>query len=219
MKRPPFKEVDLQDALAFDWRSYRLSIKADGVTAIREWNGCRVWGDAMADGRLMVWDIERAFGQDVSRLATSERERATAELFSNLSPKLNWHRCPVVSGAEGIEAAIANGEEGTVGIPWDAPFNAIRYKVKRSITVDCRIEAKLLNAVLLSQDGEPAGKCPLRGWKYEAASVGDIIEVKAYQRNVSGAFREPRFIRFRADKMIPLQDNLPGDSLSFSVSL
>ena len=86
-------------------------------------------------------------------------------------------------------------------------------------TFDCRIEAKLRNAVLLSLDGEPAGKCPLRGANYEAAAVGDIIEVKAYQRNQSGAFREPRFVRFRADKMIPLPDNLSGDSISFSVSL
>jgi hypothetical protein len=184
----------------------------------------------MKDGRLMVWDIDRAFGQDVTRLSTAERERATAELFSSLNPKLNWHRCPIVSGAEGIEAALANGEEGTVGVSWDAPFNAIRYRVKRFIVLDCKVLFKHRNALALALNGEPVGSCPCRGANYEAINGGDIVEVIAYGKTVNGKLREARLkldelgrAIVRRDKMavtVPVRpNNISGESISFTISL
>ena len=62
----------------------------------------------------MVWDIDRAFGQDIRRLPWTARAEALDQLFAQLNPKLNWHRCQTGHGAAFIEAVIQAGGEGGV---------------------------------------------------------------------------------------------------------
>ena len=199
-KRPIYGTTDLRDALQYHWRGYHLSEKMDGVFAVREFSNSTVLGEAMRDGRFFPFDVSRAFGQDVSRLAWRERQAALDQIFSVLNPKLNWHRCATGAGAEFIETILACGGEGGVAKPFDAPLGRDWFKVKRSETFDCRVEAKLKDAVLLSLDGSPAGKCALFAENYRAVNVGDVIEIEAFRRYTSGKFREPRFLRVRPDK-------------------
>ena len=219
MTRPLYNETSLADALAFDWRGWHLSEKYDGVWRVNRFANCVVTGEAMRDGRFFAFDIPVAFGQDVRRLSWTEREQALTELFSQLNPKLNWHRCATGSGAEFIEAVLANGGEGIVAKPFDAKFGEDWFKVKRVQTFDVTVTAKLRGAIAIAYEGQDAGKCPLSGAKWNAAQIGDVIEIEAYRRNASGKFREPRFIRFREDKMIQPIQNTSGNSLSLTISL
>ena len=217
MNRPIYKETSLKDALKFNWRGcdWHLSEKMDGVWTVRDFDGSRVTGETMSDGRFFAFDILTADNQDVRQCAWFDRRTALIDCAARYGFRLVKQGI----GAEFIEAVLRDGGEGIVAKSFNAPFGVDWFRVKRSETFDCRIEAKLRGAVLLSLNGEPAGKCPLRGANFEAAQVGDIIEVRAYRRNVSGAFREPVFLRFRADKKIQAIQNLSGNSISLTISL
>lgn len=222
--RPPYASTDLKTALATDWRSCHLSRKEDGICVRREFSGCTVWGDTMPDGRLMVWEIERAFGEDVRKLPwLNGRDAALTELFSRLNPKLNWIRCATGFGAEFIEAVITADGEGVVAKPFDAPFGVGLCKIKRQHTEDCvvleihpvkqsiRIGQFDANGALIER-----GWCPVLGgdgcgfWKnrrVDLLEIGDVVEIIAHRVHVSGKFREPRIatdaageIKIRRDK-------------------
>jgi ATP-dependent DNA ligase len=156
----------------------------------------------MKDGRLMVWDIDRAFDQDVRRLPWTARADALDQLFARLPDKLNWRRCPTGHGAEFIEAVIQAGGEGIVAKPFDAPFGVAWLKVKRSVTHDCIVTDRNVctGSIRLSLEGEDCGWCPCRA-QFDRVEIGSIVEVEAYGRHVSGKFREVRFKRIRHDKM------------------
>jgi hypothetical protein len=200
--RPNYGVTSLKAALAWHWRGWHLSEKMDGVCVRREFAGCSVWGDALRDGRLFIWDIDRAFGQDVRRLAWTERNVALDELFSQLNPNLNWHRCATGAGAEFIEAILAKGGEGVICKPMDAPFGACWLKVKRQETFDCIVTEKNIatGSIRLALNGEDCGWCPARR-AFDQIRVGDIVEIIAYGRHASGKFREAHFKKIRTDKM------------------
>jgi ATP-dependent DNA ligase len=210
IQRFTYGVTSLADALAFNWHGWHLSEKADGVCVRREFADCSVWGDSMRDGRLMVWDIDRAFGQDVQRLPWTEREQALNEMFSRLNPKLNWHRCATGAGAEFIEAILSAGGEGCVAKPFDAPFGYDWTKIKRSETRDCIVTekhpAKL--SIRLSENGIDRGWCPMLGGDYfegyavDKIRVGDTVEIVCYGVTAKDKFREARFVRVRYDKMM-----------------
>jgi ATP-dependent DNA ligase len=201
--RPSYNALDLAAALKANWHGQHLSEKADGVCVRREFAGCAVWGDSMRDGRLMVWDIDCAFGCDVRRLPWTERERALTELFGQLNPKLNWHRCPTGHGAEFIEAIIQAGGEGIVAKPFDAPFGVGLWKVKRTESFDlvCAERNERRGSIRLAgPGGEDYGWCPCRA-AFDRIRLGDVVEIEAYGRHASGKLREARFKRIRADIM------------------
>jgi ATP-dependent DNA ligase len=207
--RPTYGTCDLKAALTFNFHGWHLSEKADGICVRREFAGCSVWGDSMRDGRLMVWDIDRAFGQDVRRLPWLEREAALRELFSRLNEKLNWHRCATGNGAEFIEAVIAAGGEGCVAKPFDSPFGYDWTKIKRSETHDCIVTEKHASklSVRLAENGIDRGWCAVLGGDYfggfelDKISVGDVVEIQCYGITAKDKFREPRFLKIRKDKM------------------
>ena len=207
--RPTYGTCDLKAALTFNFHGWHLSEKADGICVRREFAGCSVWGDSMRDGRLMVWDIDRAFGQDVRRLPWIEREAALRELFSRLNQKLNWHRCATGNGAEFIEAVIADGGEGCVAKPLGGRFGESWFKIKRSETHDCVVVEKHTSklSIHISEGGVDRGWCAVLGGSYfggfaiEKIHVGDTVEIECFGVTVKDKFREPRFVRVRLDKM------------------
>ena len=195
MNRPTYNETSLSDALKFNWHGWHLSRKVDGIFAVRLFARCEVVGEATRDGVFHPFDLRVAFGQDVEREATTVRMAALGQLMRQLPAKLNWRQCESGFGAEFIEAVLAAGGEGCVAKPLGGRFGEDWFKIKRYETFDCRIEAKLRNAVLLSLNGEPAGKCPLRGANYEAAQLatqsklkptGEISAVLSASRALSG---------------------------------
>jgi len=202
INRPSYTSLELPAALKAKWRGWHLSEKADGVCVRREFAGCAVWGDSMRDGRLMVWEIDCAFGCDVRRLPWTERARALTELFGQLNPKLNWNRCPAGHGAEFIEAIIRAGGEGIVAKHLDAPFGVGLWKVKRAESFDlvCAERNESRGSIRLSgPGGEDFGWCPCRA-QFDRVRLGDVVEIEAYGRHASGKLREARFKRIRRDK-------------------
>jgi hypothetical protein len=210
IKRPDYGSVSLRDALAADWRGWHLSEKKDGCFAFRNYAGCTVAGEAMRDGRFFAFDIPVAFGEDVRKLPWTERSAALDDLFFRLNPKLNWHRCATGHGSEFIESVLAAGGEGVVSKPWDAPFGRNLFKVKRVQTFDVIIteppETRLSIGIGEFREGVlvDAGRVPIRSLRIlEHLQVGDVIEIAAQCRTVKGKFREPHFVRVRADKSNP----------------
>ncbi len=205
IQRPAYGVADLKASLRATWTGWHLSEKADGICVRREFAGCSVWGDSMRDGRLMVWDLDRAFGADVRRLPWTERRAALDHLFARLPKKFNWHRCATGAGAEFIEAVLANGGEGVVAKPIDGKFGVDWVKVKRCETYDCIVTEKHPSklSLHLALDGADAGWCPcLKQSNFDSVRAGDIVEIVAFGLHVSGKFREPRFLRVRHDKRV-----------------
>jgi hypothetical protein len=213
MNRPKYSTTDLRSALDNSWVGWHLSRKEDGVCVRREWNGCAVWGDSMPDGRLMVWEIDRAFGQDVRALPWKNgRESALTELFANLHPKLNWQRCASGHGPEFIEAMIEAAQRDRtpdviVAKPLDAPFGFDLIKCKLSNTLDCfvtEIHPEKDSARLAQFDS--AGQLIDRGWcpviggglawlktrRVDQLHAGEVLEIVCHGLTRNGKFREPR---------------------------
>ena len=215
MNRPLYKETSLADALAFNWRGWHLSEKMDGVWTVRDFDGSLVTGETMRDGSFYGFDIVMADNQDVRHCAWLDRRTALIDCAARYGFRLVKQG----SGAEFIEAILANGGEGVVAKPFDAPFGRDWFKVKRVETFDVTVTAKLRGAIAISYQGQDAGKCPLAGRNLEFVRVGDVVEIAAYKRYASGKFREPRFVRFREDKKIEFANNLSGESISFTIAL
>jgi ATP-dependent DNA ligase len=214
--------TSLGAALRENWRGFYLSRKADGVTMRTQWNGAVVWGDRMPDGRLMVWEIERAGGRDVSREPWPVRQAALREVFAHLSPRLNWQLCAAGAGVEFIEAMAElavreNTPDVVVAKPFDAPFGVGLVKVKTAETHDCVVaEVHPVKSSLRLVQLDEAGQVIERGWcpvadpsgmawartrRVDAIAVGSVVEVVAANIHRSGKFREVRFVRARPDKV------------------
>lgn len=226
--RPNYSFVNLGAALGADWRGAHLSRKADGICVTREWNGCRVWGDAMRDGRLFVWDIDRAFGEDVSGLPwRNGREAVLEELFAQLNPKLNWHRCATGHGVEFIEAmALAARREGTpdviVAKPMDGAFGVGFTKVKLAETHDCVVlEVHQVKQSIRIGQFDAAGQliergwCAVRGGRVDQLNKGNVVEIVAGAITVAGKFREPRIVNdARTGRIKVRSDKTPAQCVS-----
>jgi len=191
---PKYGVLTLAQAADFDFRGYELTEKMDGTCAERNFSGCVVTGEAMPDGRFYAWGIPVAFGQDIRRSSTAERNLAMNELFSRLNPKLNWHRPATGFGFEFVEAVLARGGEGVVAKNWQAPFGHDWAKIKRSETFICRVEEKSTTkqSVRLSLGGKDAGGCLLFGSKFETVRVGSVLKIEGYGLTAAGRIREPR---------------------------
>jgi ATP-dependent DNA ligase len=205
--RPHYGTIELAVALKWQhWPGWHLSEKADGICTRREFADCAVWGDAMRDGRLMVWDIDRAFGQDIRRLPWTERNSALNQLFGQLPPTLHWHRCPTGHGTEFIEAVLERNGEGVVVKPFNSGFGIGWHKVKRYETHDCVVVElhPVKRSVRLEQVID--GAIVHRGWcsihNRPGLEVGTMVEVGCQSMHRSGKFREPRIVRLRGDKGI-----------------
>lgn len=196
IQRPFYSTTDLAAALRFDWRGWHLSEKMDGVFSVRAFGNSIVTGEAMKSGEFYGFDIVTADNQDVRHCAWLDRREALIDCAAR-------YGIPLVKqgyGAEFIEAVLRDGGEGVVAKPFDAPFGADWIKCKRVETFDVVVTGKVQSAIEISFEGQHAGKCALFGSNWESVSIGDVVEVSAYWRNVSGKFREARFVRVRADK-------------------
>jgi len=215
--RPDYRTCDLQAALAFNWRGcdWHLSEKMDGVWTVCDFDGSLVTGETMRDGSFYGFDIAFIAGEDVRRRSWFDR----SEALIDCSARYGFRLVKQGSGAEFIEAVLAAGGEGIVAKPFAAPFGVDWFKVKRVETFDVTVTAKLRGAIAIAYEGQDAGKCPLAGQNLEFVRVGDVVEIAAYKRYASGKFREPRFVRFRHDKLIPVVEKLSGESLSMTIAL
>lgn len=197
IQRFDYGRLDLADALKFDFRGWHLSQKMDGVWRPREIGRSIVIGEAMRDGRFFAFDCPVAYGEDVRRMAWTERRDAMRQI----AREAGVNTAPEGHGAEFLEAVLANGGEGVVAKPFDSPLGFNWFKVKRRETFDVTVTAKLRGAIAIGYEGQDAGKCALAGRNLELVRVGDVVEITAYRRNVhSGKFREARFVRVRPDK-------------------
>jgi hypothetical protein len=194
--RPFYGVTSLADALRFDWRGWHLSEKKDGVWTVRQFDGSLVTGEKMRDGRFYAFDIANHEGQDVRQCAWLDRREALIDCAAR-------HGFPLVKqghGAEFIEAVLRDGGEGCVAKLFCAPFGVDWFKIKRVEAFDVTVTGNVTSAMEIAFEGQPAGKCALFGSNWESVQIGDVVEIVAYRRNVSGKFREPRFLRIRTDK-------------------
>lgn len=187
----------------------------DGVWSVKEFGGSTVTGETMPDGTFYGFDIVNHDSQDLRFSGWNDRRAALIDCAARNGFQVSESG----TGAAFIKAVLANGGEGVVAKPVNSKFGVGWIKVKRVETFDVTITAKLTNAVAVELDGVPSGKCPLKGAEFDAAEIGDIIEIAAFSRLDSGKFREPRFIRFRHDKKIERDETLSGESIGFTISL
>jgi hypothetical protein len=179
---PSFQSLPLAEVLKMDLRGYQITQKLDGRTAAFG----NIVGEKMRDGSFFAFDIR----EDLPL-----RERAA------LLGRVGCLRVPCGHGREFVEAVFANPEaEGVCLKPWDSGFCEGWIKCKRVETFDVTVTGKVQSAMEIAFEGQPAGKCALFGSNWEAVSIGDVVEIAAYRRNVSGKFREPRFIRLHPSK-------------------
>jgi len=202
IQRPPFVSVPLATGLKWSGGGgHRFEQKLDGVTAIREVTRggyrAKLWGEAMRDGRFYAVDVLEYAGQNLRVLP----RRESLVVLDDLTARLGLLRPAVGHGGEFVEAIIASAGEGVVASVLDAPWFAPRWKCKRVETFDCVItetdEAR--GSIRLALAGEDCGWCPAKA-AFDSLRVGDVVEVAAHSRHVSGRFREARFVRVRMDK-------------------
>lgn len=192
--RPHFVSVPLSEGLR--WRGggpFRFEEKLDGRWCVR------TRGDAILVGELVgenftAFDLVQFQWRDIRR----EPLRVRLELLRGVG-------VPVVAsgnGGEFLEAILARGGEGIVAKDLYAPFGVPWFKCKRAETFDCRVVDKdeARGSIRLVLDGQDVGWCPARA-AFNGISIGDVVEVVAHSRRVSGRLREARFGRLRPDKL------------------
>lgn len=196
--RPRYFSTDLAAALRHDWRGWHLSQKMDGVFSVRTFGDSTLTGETMPDKSFHAFDIVTAYGEDVRRRQWRERREAMLQIAreAGVATVAEGH------GSEFLEALLRDGAEGAVAKSFDGYFACGWHKIKRVETFDVTVTDKLRGAIAISYEGQDSGKCALSGWKLDAVRVGDVVEIAAMRRNVSGKFREPRFIRVRYDKIL-----------------
>ena len=186
---PSFTSLSIESVLKMDLRGYQIAQKMDGKTAIKIIDGFDVVGEQMADGRFFAFDV-RTEG------ALRERWGLLAAIVGNA--------CDIVPCGEGaafVESIFSNPDaEGIVLKNWLTPFATDWAKCKRIDTFDVMVTGKVRGAIEIQFENKPAGKCALSGMNYDLVQVGNIVEIAALRRNVSGKFREPRFVRIHHSK-------------------
>ncbi len=186
---PSFTSLPLKTVLAMDLRNYQITQKMDGRTAVKELDGFKFIGEQMSDGSFYAFDIDLDMGL---------RARWTVmQAFVGHGIQL----VPCGHGAEFVEAVFANPKaEGIVLKNWDSAVGYDWAKCKKMETFDVRVTEKLRGAVAIEFENQSSGKVALSGPNYDAVKVGQVIEISAMKRNVSGKFREPRFVRIHPGK-------------------
>jgi ATP-dependent DNA ligase len=189
--------TSLADALRWNWRGWHLSQKMDGIWQQREIADSILIGEAMRGGGFFAFDCPVAYGEDVRRRAWTERREAMRQI----AREADVNTAPEGYGVEFLEAVLANGGEGIVAKPFSSLYGFDWFKVKRRESFDVVVTAKLRGAIAIQFLNQDAGKCALAGRNHDLVRIGDVIEIAAVRRNVSGKFREPKFLRIRRDKM------------------
>jgi ATP-dependent DNA ligase len=202
--KPQFSSVPLANGRK--WRGgggWRYEEKKDGRWGERLLGSSVLAGEVCRDGLFWVFDVPIFDGADVRRSPLSAR----LEMLAGIQLPDGWIRIPHGSGGEFLEAVLASGGEGIVAKHLETTYGQNWIKCKRSETHDCIVSEihPLKLSVRLSQaDGERVIDC---GWvpvlsetKFARLQVGTVIEVACHSRHSSGKFREPRFLRLRADK-------------------
>lgn len=156
--------------------------------------------EAMRGGLWVVNDLIACHGQDVRGEATAARWAALQELARTFPPHVRL--CRTGRGGEFLRSIIADGGEGVVVKPLDAPFGLGWVRCKRIETFDGVVTeiGDGIQSFRLSIDGLDAGWCPCRSPRVDRLRLGDWVEVSAQCRHPSGKLREPRFVRPRPDK-------------------
>ena len=186
---PSMTSLTLNQVMSMDLRGYQLTQKLDGVTDEIDFEGLNVVGERMPDGGFFAFDVRL-------ELPLVARWNALGELS-----KRGLSLVPSGHGKEFIEALWQNADaEGIVLKNWQSGFGYDWAKCKKQETFDVRVVSKLQGAVAIEYQNQDAGKCAVSGLNYDLIQVGSIIEISAMKRNVSGKFREPRFLRIRFDK-------------------
>ena len=193
---PSFSSLTLPQVLAMDLRGFHLSRKMDGRTAQREMLNAVFVGEQMANGDFWAFDLKQIGTHNIS--GWSKQRRWTMLCSFRDRVKIVPHG----TGAEFVEAVFADPTaEGIVGADWQSPFGYDIFKCKRVETFDVRVTEKLRGAIAIEYENQSAGKVALSGQNYELVQPGMVVEIAAANRNASGKFREPRFIRIRYDKV------------------
>jgi hypothetical protein len=221
--RPSYGVTSLKDALAFNWRGWHISRKLDGCWQQRNFHGSILVGEIMQDKTFYAFDLPIAFGEDVRRRPWTERRAALLDLAQSFTPDMAI--APEGHGAEFIEAVIAAGGEGCVAKPLGGRFGENWFKIKRSETHDCTVTEKHPSklSIHISENGIDRGWCAVLGgdsfggYVMDKIRVGDMVEIECYGVTAKDKFREPRFVRPRADKTP--EEILLKKSISFTIGL
>lgn len=198
ISRPTIRPVSLKQAHKFSGVGFIAQEKMDGVFSFLEWQKCVLAGERMMDGSFYAFDILKIQCDDCRRSRYGDRWQALIDLAPHFTDKIRLVKSGV--GGEFLDAVLANGGEGVVFKNVEGYWGVGQWKAKRTETFDVRVVEKLRNAVAIEFEDGNAGRVPIYGRAFEIVSVGDVVEISAYCRTVSGKFREPRFIRIRQDK-------------------
>lgn len=165
---------------------------------------------------FVAFDVVTVHGQNIAREPLHFRRRALADLVREANwPWLRLIEATRGDGGEFLETVIARGGEGVVAKNIHAPYGVDWFKGKREETHDCLVLEihQLKQSIRLGElDASGAvmerGWCPVFGgdgcafWKnrrVDELKVGDMVEILCHRIQASGKFREPRFVRQRAD--------------------
>lgn len=198
--KPKIEAVPLADGLRWRGGGWLYQEKSDGVWCPLGWAGHLLNAERMAGGDHVVNDLVTLAGADVTGWGTGARWAALAELSRSFPAHMRL--CRIGNGGEFLEAVLAEGGEGVVAKPAEAPFGVGWFKAKRMETFDCMVvEAHpVRQSIRLDFEGGDAGWCAALGARGAQIVPGMVVEVAAYGRHPSGKFREPRLVRLRPDK-------------------
>lgn len=222
-RRPFYNPCSVVDALEnCDWSGWHLSRKEDGVCERREAFGCAVWGDAMRNGRFMVWDIDTASDADIRHLTWTLRERALTALLKRIPKAWKWLRCESGSGVEFIRQMVAAARRDQtpdviVAKRMDGKFGNNYVKVKLLDPFDCFVTECNERSIRVAQ--MESGKTVDRGWcavmgGCPLPKVGDVVEIMGTLTK-AGKIREPRIVKVGSRVKIR-RDKRPQDCVSSS---
>lgn len=186
-------------AEARHWRAggdYLFQIKMDGVFATLSIDGYTFAVEQMRDGTRYAHTLLGVPGQwlqDVKIRDTMPELRRLVPRLSTLDSRLKL--CPEFSGGEGLEALLADGHEGGCAKHLNAQYGEM-FVCKRVAVFICRVTDldHATGGVWLADHatGEPRGKMPLRGNKFEQVQIGSILKVEAFGLTERGLLREAR---------------------------
>ncbi len=162
-------------------------------------NSSRLDGE-LAGGVFHAFDVPVFNGQDISREPLRLRKQVLREIIL----KLNDPRFTTVAegiGGEFLEAILSRGGEGIVAKHLDSRYGEFEswVKCKRMETHDCVVTEIHASKQSVQLNGN--GWCAVLGHQFGAIRAGDVVEIACHSITASGKFREPRFIRRRADKL------------------
>lgn len=194
---PSFTSLALKDVLKMNLGQFHLSIKMDGITAKKQFQDAVIIGEQMPDGKFWAFDIIGIGQEDYTCCSKRFRWSRLCEYASQGLPIV-----PSGFGKEFFElVAGCDKMEGIVGAHWDGYFGYDIFKWKRNETFDVRVKEKLRGAISIEYQNQDAGKVPIAGKSWDEVQVGQIVEISAVKRYISGKFREPKFLRIRMDKI------------------